>query len=448
MAAPESTSRLFRAIIAGGSIVGLTMALALDRADIDYVLLETGEVAPDLGASVSMHAHTQRVMEQLAVWPEIDAAVVPVTDREHYDEHGWLFEKSAILQEISKMCLGRQTSFMARRFWLQCLYNQIRDKNKVRAHTGLVSFVETADDVTVTTTGGEIITGDVLIGADGIHSTVRQQLADEAAAAGKEAAATAMRSGFVSKYQCIFATAKNDEPQQFLLPGMVHNVYYRGFSGVISAGVPGFAFWFLFVKSDQASRTPDTPRFSDADVEAVIDRYGHHAVGPGYTFRDLWQATTKAAMLPLEEGVLATAWRSPGGRVVLAGDAVHKATINPGLGANLGVEGVVHLANLLVPLVRRVAVEPDDRNCHTRPTRLQLADVFSAYEKLQRPHADLVVSMSSYLTRFEAMETWWLRLLRRLSPWISDRTKASKFAGYVREGPWLSYLPNPDDERR
>lgn len=99
----STPSRSFRAVIVGGSIVGLSMALALERADIDYVVLERGDVAPDLGASISIHPHTQRVMEQLGVWPAIAAGVVPLTDREHYDEHGVLFEKSAILQEISKM---------------------------------------------------------------------------------------------------------------------------------------------------------------------------------------------------------------------------------------------------------------------------------------------------------------------------------------------------------
>ena len=99
----EPTSSRFKVIIAGGSVVGLTTAVALEKAGIDYVLLEKREIAPHLGASVSIHPHTQRVFEQLGIWPEIRASVVPLETRQHYDENGFLFEDSAILQEISKM---------------------------------------------------------------------------------------------------------------------------------------------------------------------------------------------------------------------------------------------------------------------------------------------------------------------------------------------------------
>lgn len=93
----------FTVIIVGGSLVGLTTALVLEKAGIDYVLLEKGEIAPHLGASIAIHPHMQRVMEQLGVWSEIKADVVPLDIRKHYDKNGKLFEDSAILQVISKM---------------------------------------------------------------------------------------------------------------------------------------------------------------------------------------------------------------------------------------------------------------------------------------------------------------------------------------------------------
>jgi 2-polyprenyl-6-methoxyphenol hydroxylase-like FAD-dependent oxidoreductase len=98
----DSTHR-FKVIVAGGSLVGLVTALALEQAGIDFVVLEKREIAPDMGASISIHPHTQRVMEQLGVWPEIKAGIIPLVDRRHYDQDGTLFEDSAILQEISKM---------------------------------------------------------------------------------------------------------------------------------------------------------------------------------------------------------------------------------------------------------------------------------------------------------------------------------------------------------
>ncbi|KAI0005662.1 FAD/NAD(P)-binding domain-containing protein [Xylariaceae sp. FL0662B] len=435
----------FHVIITGGSLVGLTTALSLEKAGIPYTLLEKGEIAPHLGASISIHPHTQRVMEQLGVWPEVKAGVVPLETRHHYDEHGVLFDNSAILQEISKMCLNRWTTFMERDFWLKCIYNQIQDKSRIHANCGVTSFVETADGVEVTTDKGEVIKGDILIGADGIHSTVRRLLADKIEST-DAATAREMREGFKATYQCIFCVSRNAnvnaEGKPFLPERMVHNVYYHGFSGVIAAGVPGLVFWFLFIKSDKVTKTPNTPRFTEEQTEAAINKYGKYAVGPGYTFKDLWDSRDKAAMAPLEEGVLKTKWNS-GGRVVLVGDAVHKATVNPGLGGQVAVEGSVNLVNQIVPLVRKCEADGG-----RKPTSKELAAGFDEYEKKQRPHANLIVNMSGFLTRYEAMETLWLRILRRTSTWVGDRTKANSFVKYVKEGPWLNFLPNPDDEMK
>ncbi|KAM0817823.1 putative Fad binding domain-containing [Seiridium cardinale] len=433
----------FQVIIAGGSLVGLTTALALEKAGISFIILEKRDIAPHLGASISIHPHIQRVMEQLGVWPEIEAGIIPLEDRQHYDEHGVLFDDSAIMQEISSMCLNRYTTFMERKFLLNCIYNQIKDKSRVRGNLGVVSFVETADGVEVTANNGEVFKGDILIGADGIHSTVRGLLADKANSADVKVAQQ-IHTGFKSAYHCIFATSRNAhaDGKLFLPERMIQNVYYQGFSGAAAAGVPGLVFWFLFIKSDEGTTTPNTPRFTKEQTEATIARYGDYALGPGYTFRDLWSSRIKAAMVPLEEGVLKTKWNS-GGRVVLVGDSVHKATINPGLGGNLAVEGVVNLVNELVLLLGRCEVEGG-----RKPTSSELADTLDEYEKKQRPHADLVVKLSGLLTRYEAMETWWLRALRRASPWISDRIKASAFVDYIKEGPWLNFLPNPDEQEK
>lgn len=330
---------------------------------------------------------------------------------------------------------------MERKFWLSCIYNTIKDKSRIRTNSGVASFVESAEGVEVTTESGEILKGDILLGADGVHSHVRSLLAEKLDST-DAAAAQKMRECYVSTYHAIFATSRNmnEKGELFLPERMVHNVYYPGFSGVSAAGVRNLVFWFLFVKSDQVTKTPNTPRFTEEQTLATIEKYGDRNLGPGYTFKDLWDTRVKANMVALEEGVLQTKWNS-GGRVVLLGDAVHKATVNPGLGGNLAVEGVVNLMNELVPLLRRC--EEDGMR---KPNTTELAATFDEYEKKQRPHADLIVNASGYITRYEAMDTWWLNALRRVSPWVSDGMKASGFARYINEGPWLNFLPTQDEQ--
>lgn len=84
--------------------------------------------------------------------------------------------------------------------------------------------------------------------------------------------------------------------------GTAHIRYHRGASGVSAVGVSGLVFWFLFVREDEPSRTPGCPRYSDADAEQTMRRYGRLGLGPDYTFDDLWELRVKAAMVPLEEG--------------------------------------------------------------------------------------------------------------------------------------------------
>lgn len=332
---------------------------------------------------------------------------------------------------------------MERRFWLNCIYNGIQNKSKVIPHTSVTSFCEIEDGVEVTTKEGKIIQGDILLGADGINSTIRNIMASHIAST-DATASKEMRSGFTADYRCVFGTSRNYSPSDKdkpLLPGgMCHNVYYRGFSGASAAGAEDLIFWFLFVKSDHATKTPNTPRYTEEETEATINKYGGYAVGPGYTFKDLWESRVRAAMVPLEEGVLKPKWNT-GGRVALMGDAVHKSTVNPGLGGNLAVEGIVHLMNELVPLVRKC--ESDGGR---KPTKSELVAVFDRYEVKQRPHANFIVAFSAYVKKYDAMETWWLRVLLRVSPWISDKYKAGRLVSYMNEAPWLNFLPNPDEK--
>lgn len=94
-----------------------------------------------------------------------------------------------------------------------------------------------------------------------------------------------------------------------------------------ACGVDGLIFWFLYVKEDAPSTAPETPRYTEQDAQETIDVFGHRSLGPGYTFADLWESRVRAAMVPLEEGVLDGPWNS-GGRVVLMGDTVMKVSIS------------------------------------------------------------------------------------------------------------------------
>lgn len=68
----KSSHHGFRVIIAGGGLAGLTLANALERAGIDYILLEArDEIAPHVGASLGIFPNGSRILDQLGCYDNI-----------------------------------------------------------------------------------------------------------------------------------------------------------------------------------------------------------------------------------------------------------------------------------------------------------------------------------------------------------------------------------------
>lgn len=59
---------------------------------------------------------------------------------------------------------------------LQVLYNNIRDKSKILTDKRVVAVKMVDDGVIAKTSDGSSYKGDILVGADGIHSTVRAEM--------------------------------------------------------------------------------------------------------------------------------------------------------------------------------------------------------------------------------------------------------------------------------
>lgn len=77
--------KTFKVIIAGGSVAGLTLANALERAGVDFLLLEKRDIAPNVGQSIFVLPCSALVLEQLGVNKTLDDGSVPIQTREHWD---------------------------------------------------------------------------------------------------------------------------------------------------------------------------------------------------------------------------------------------------------------------------------------------------------------------------------------------------------------------------
>lgn len=66
--------------------------------------------------------------------------------------------------------------FLDRQMLLNVLYNSIKDKTKVLTNKRIVRNELVNGGVRAVTSDGTIIAGDILVGADGVHSRVRSEM--------------------------------------------------------------------------------------------------------------------------------------------------------------------------------------------------------------------------------------------------------------------------------
>lgn len=91
----------FRVIIAGGGIAGLTLANALEKASIEYILLEARDtITPKAGASIGFFANGGRILDQLGCLEAIEKETCALGRGRNRDKNGVEFDTSDGLQLV------------------------------------------------------------------------------------------------------------------------------------------------------------------------------------------------------------------------------------------------------------------------------------------------------------------------------------------------------------
>jgi 5-methylphenazine-1-carboxylate 1-monooxygenase len=167
-----------RVIIAGGGIGGLTAAMALHAKGIDVQVYESVQELQPLGVGINVLPHAMAQLDRLDLLPTLLPLGVPTAELCFFNLHGQL-----IWREPRGVAAGYpvpQLSVHRGRFHMALLAEaraRLGDERIVTGH-GVRSFAQADSRVEVElfdrASGDTVIdAGDVLVGADGIHSTVR-----------------------------------------------------------------------------------------------------------------------------------------------------------------------------------------------------------------------------------------------------------------------------------
>jgi salicylate hydroxylase len=166
------------ALIAGGGIGGLTAALALLRAGIDVDVYEQARELREVGAGVQISANGNRTLYALGLQAAMEALAVETQGKEIRLWNTGQTWKLFDLGPLSVERYGYPYCTVWRPDLLAVLAAAVRAIKPDAIHLGAQCerFAEASGRVTLHLADGRAASGDLLIGADGVHSTIRSQL--------------------------------------------------------------------------------------------------------------------------------------------------------------------------------------------------------------------------------------------------------------------------------
>lgn len=169
-------------IIAGGGIGGLVAALCFHQAGFEVQVYESVKKMKPLGVGINLLPHSVRILTKLGLADKLAAIAIETKELVYANRHGQLFWEEA----RGRYAGYKWPQFSIHRGHLQMLlYKEVMERlgaMKVLANHHLQQFEQHENGIKATfierDTGKlqSIVEGDLLVGADGIHSVVRQQL--------------------------------------------------------------------------------------------------------------------------------------------------------------------------------------------------------------------------------------------------------------------------------
>jgi salicylate hydroxylase len=169
-------------LIAGAGIGGLSAAACLLQAGHDVQILEQAPELIEIGAGIQISANAMHVLGSLGLGEEISAmSVRPQAYVFRLHDTGEVLSQFALADEHLRLHRAPYNQ-LHRADFQQLLSGRVRElrKDAIRLNARVAGFEETASGVRVRLASGETVNGDLLIGADGVKSAVRAQIAGAA----------------------------------------------------------------------------------------------------------------------------------------------------------------------------------------------------------------------------------------------------------------------------
>ncbi|KAF9902142.1 hypothetical protein EC991_005255 [Linnemannia zychae] len=391
-------------LIVGAGLGGLLLGALLEKLEIPYTIFERASTVKPLGSAMSIGPTLLPLFEQMGIYDDIVAIGKPLTHIRDFKET----ENSAEPVPPLDLTLAEELSgygyYIVARPKLYGLILKQVPSDKVHFGSRVLNITEKDNKVTVHLSNNTTCVGDIVVGADGAYSAVRQRMYEQLKAKGE-------------------LPLSDQEDLPFSCTALV------GQTKVLDPNeYPEVASELAAM--EQRFRDTNNSEWGDFSAQAMCDETRDFPIpikgGSLRTLGDLFDLTPKEyiSKVMLEEKVFKT-WHNR--RYVLLGDACHKLTPAGGHGAVTAMHDALALANLLYAMPTK--------------TSTNITKIFEEYQMERLPAVMDSFNNSKQLAKKSdtgIMGTVVLYLMTNMPAWLWRQVQAKvirfrPMAGFLKE---------------
>ncbi len=333
------------ALIVGGGIGGLAAGIALQQVGWKVSIFEQAPEIKAIGAGLSLWSNAVKALYQLGLRPELEKMGFCEIAAGFFTPEGQILTEISYAELLEKY--GAPSLAVHRADLVNALLSKL-EPGTLRLNARLLDFSQNSQGVSAIFSNGDIAHARVLIGADGIHSKVREKLFGNFPL--QYAGYTAWRGVAPAPDKPFMAGETWGQGRRFgVVPLNQQRVYW-------------------FATDNRPQKESDNPDQRQDELENLF-------AGWHFPIKELIETTPAGTILRNDIYDLPPLKKWSVDRITLLGDAAHPMTPNLGQGACQAIEDALVLAGCLAKFE-------------------DVAMALVQYENLRRPRTSLITKRS------------------------------------------------------